>query len=95
MRYHYKLKRTFGRMPSIEDIFGKENLMPALIIGIILIIAALVPEFVLLVLVLVAVFLILIGLLNFLKDKDLLALIVMIVGIVALLLLLSRYYNFF
>jgi len=84
---------TFGVMSSaIDDIFNKNNLVPALIIGLIIILICLLPELFFWFLVILAIFVIVFGLLIFLRDtKDLMPALVMIIGIIALVLLIWRY----
>jgi len=72
----------------IDDIFNKGNLVPALIIGLVIILIVLFPTGFFWLLVILAIFVVVIGLLIFLKDtKDLMPLVVMIIGIIALVLL--------
>jgi len=84
---------TFGVMSSIiDDIFNKNNLVPALVIGLVIILICLLPDLFFWFLVVLALFVIILGLLIFLRDtKDLMPAVVMIIGIIALVLLLWRY----
>ena len=84
---------TFRIMSSvIDDIFNKNNLVPALVIGLIIILIAALPQLFLWLLVLLAIFVIVLGLLIFIRDtKDLMPLVVVVVGVIALVLLLWRY----
>jgi len=77
---------------AIDDIFNKNNLVPALVIGLVIILMCLIPELLFWFLVILALFVIVFGLLIFLRNtKDLMPAVVMIIGIVALVLLLWRH----
>ena len=75
----------------IDDIFDKRNLVPALVIGVVIILICLAPKLFFWFMVILALFVIIIGLLIFLKDRnDFMPAIVMVVGIIALVLLIAR-----
>jgi hypothetical protein len=77
---------------AIDDIFNRNNLVPALVIGIVIILICALPDLFFWFMVVLALFVIVFGLLIFLRDtKDLIPLVVMIVGIIALAMLLWRH----